>query len=87
MFTLLREDRSPSHPTGWVAVGKYKTVKQAEAKAKQRELMMAWQSQDCSREAGSYREGTCFSWRTHIGVKVSLSYLGARIKPAPFFLA
>lgn len=43
MFTLLREDRSPSHPTGWVTVGKYKTVKQAEAKAKQRELMMAWQ--------------------------------------------
>ena len=43
MFVLLREDRSPSHPTGWVPVGKFKTAEQAEAKATRRELMMQWQ--------------------------------------------
>jgi hypothetical protein len=42
MFILLREDRSPSHPTGWVPVGKFKTLEQAEHKAKTRELMMRW---------------------------------------------
>ena len=41
MFILLREDRN--HPTGWVQVGKFKTLEQAQHKAKTRELMMAWQ--------------------------------------------
>lgn len=43
MFLLSREDRSPSHLTGWVQVGKFKTLAQAEAKAKSRELLMRWQ--------------------------------------------
>jgi hypothetical protein len=43
MFILLREDRSLSHPTGWVKIGKFKTLEQAARKAKTRELMMRWQ--------------------------------------------
>lgn len=46
MFILSREDRSPSHPTGWVALGKFKTLAQAEAKAKNRESLMRWQYSD-----------------------------------------
>jgi hypothetical protein len=46
MFILSREDRSPSHPTGWVKIDKFKTLAQAEAKASRRELLMRWQFSD-----------------------------------------
>lgn len=46
MFILSREDRSPSHPTGWVKIGKFATMEQAKTKETQRESMMRWQYSD-----------------------------------------
>ena len=41
-FQVSREDRSPNHPTGWVAIAMFGTLRKAEAHTQKLEAMNRW---------------------------------------------
>jgi hypothetical protein len=41
-FQVSREDRSPDHPTGWVPIAMFGSLRKAELNVKMREAMNPW---------------------------------------------